>query len=243
MAKGLGWLEAICSGFLDLLFPPRCQCCREFSEALLCPQCLQGFAFIEAPFCEMCGAPFDPLSVAGRLCGECYAGRCLLDRIRSLLHYRDTVRTAIHEFKYRGRQRLYRPLGEMMAQRFAEWFGDLQVQVVTPVPLHRRRERDRGFNQAELLAAVICERHSLPLGHDLLIRSKFTKPQIELTRAQRAVNVRGAFTVARPEEVRGRRLLLVDDVFTTGATLSACARALKRAGAAAVYGYTLARGD
>ncbi|OIO89853.1 MAG: hypothetical protein AUJ92_20425 [Armatimonadetes bacterium CG2_30_59_28] len=234
-------VDSIWGGLLDLLYPPRCQCCQEFSADLICVECAQGFQSVEPPFCEQCGVPFDPAAIVVGVCGECREGRCALGRMRSTFYFRESVRTAIHAFKYRGCRRLFRPLGEMMGGRFPELFGNLQVQCILPVPLHPRRERERGFNQAVLLASVIGETCAIPVMSDVLHRSKFTQPQVGLTKAQRAENMRGAFTVTRGEAVREKRVLLVDDVLTTGSTIAACARILTKAGAAAVYGYTLAR--
>lgn len=228
--------------FLDLLYPPRCQCCGRFIDSLICSECFEKLQPIQPPFCAQCGMPFNSLAKTGELCGDCAAGRFPLERARSAYHYGDVVRKAIHTYKYRGKSRLAVPFGELMSARFDEYFGDVPVDALVPVPLHKRRERTRGFNQARLLCQEISRLRDIAVLDRALTRVKATRPQIELTAKQRFSNVRNAFQVTRPETISGKNVLLVDDMFTTGATLRECARTLKRAGAAGVYGYTLARG-
>lgn len=155
--------------------------------------------------------------------------------------YQDTLLTAIHLFKYRGRIGIGHLLGNVMAEA-AGGIWDMKVfDLILPVPLHRKRLRERGFNQALVLARRIAKRFALPLDFRTLRREAFSAPQVGLGRAERTVNVRGAFSVRPPERTAGRRILLVDDVYTTGSTLAECATTLLAAGADSVAVLTLAR--
>jgi ComF family protein len=149
------------------------------------------------------------------------------------------MRKAVHALKYEGQTGLARPLAAMMATKYGEG-GLFSVDAMIPVPLHPRRLRERGYNQATLIARELARTLSLPILEDVLVRSRATKTQTQLSAAERRVNVVGAFT-AEPIQVAGRALLLVDDVCTTGSTLDACADALRRAGASHVYALTLTR--
>jgi ComF family protein len=175
------------------------------------------------------------------LCGECLVTARPYAIARAVGRYEGTLLTAIHLFKYRGKIGIGRVLGRIMAE-FAGGQWDMQMfSAIIPVPLHRKRLRERGFNQAVILAREVARRFSLPLEFMTLRRQVFTVPQVGLGREERSVNVRGAFRVQKPAKVAGRRILLVDDVTTTGSTLTECASALVQAKAEAVAVLTLAR--
>jgi ComF family protein len=148
------------------------------------------------------------------------------------------LREAIHQFKYRPCRALGKPLGQWMTEHIRLC---ADIDIVLPVPLHTKRLRQRGFNQALLLAHQACEALQILLSYDNLVRVRPTRPQVELTGAERIKNVEGAFAVRRPSDVLDKRILLIDDVFTSGATMNECAFALKQAGAAQVTALTLAR--
>jgi len=219
--------------FLDLLFPPRCIVCRR-PGTWLCEGCLSSLPYIGDPFCQRCGMPLRE----GRLCVRCRCRPLRVEGIRSVFLFEGPVRVAVHRLKYRGRRSLAEPLGALMADWWAQ--HPAEIDLVVPVPLHPRRLRQRGYNQAALLAAVLAGRIQQPLAEGVLFRVRYTRPQMELKEVERRRNVRGAFR-GRDGTVRGRRILLVDDVCTTGATLEACADALRKAGAAEVWALTLAR--
>lgn len=190
-------------------------------------------------FCAACRTPFlnrFPLDESGR-CALCRGGHNGFDDVYTYGSYEGALRTLIHVFKYEGVQPLRRPLGDLLARALPR---DREFDLIVPMPLHWRRRWDRRFNQAELLAKEIGRRWNAPV-RGVVRRKRATLPQAGLTNAKRRANVRGVFQVKR--KLTGLRVLLVDDVMTTGASASACARALKRAGAAHVTLAALARTD
>jgi ComF family protein len=238
-------LKEILTGIADIIFPPRCIACGELLERHdplpFCPPCMAGIHFIGSPLCPRCGTPFPVTEGEDHLCGGCLITERPYAVARSVGRYEETLLTAIHRFKYRGKTGIGDLLSRIMAD-FADKTWDMTVfERILPVPLHRRRLRERGFNQAVILARGLSKRFNIPLDFTALRRDLFTPPQVGLDRKQRLANVRGAFTVAYPERIVGRRLLLVDDVYTTGSTLTECARVLIRAKAEAVAILTLAR--
>jgi ComF family protein len=244
-------------GLLDLLFPPRCQVCHQFDPAPLCDPCRDQIAPILPPLCERCGRPFDPLAITGPACGDCRDRRWSFVAARAYGRYEDGLRTAIHQFKYAGRRVLAHTLGEMLAVALAEAARDrtdvfagsagagaifpTHADVVCPVPLHPKRLKRRGFNQSALLARALGERTGFAVEEELLLRVRDTHPQVDLPADERRRNVRGAFAVADGLSLRKQTVVLVDDVFTTGATLQECSAALRRAGADRVFVLTVAR--
>ena len=239
------WLTALA----DLLFPPFCPVCRERLGAgrrdPLCGPCWDGLERIAGPVCRVCGTPLPRFpgaaTGAGYACGACQAGRSPVDYARSAARYGDLVREAIHALKFRGRRALAGPLGDLLVETMERELAGRPVDLLVPVPLHRRRERERGFNQAELLARRLGTARGVPVVTRAIVRRAATTPQTELTAGERWANVRAAFDLARPEAIQGRHVLLVDDLVTTGATARACARCLARGGAASVGLLTVAR--
>ena len=225
----------ISSQFLDLLFPPRCACCKQFG-AWLCEACVNGFRRVQGPCCARCG---DVLT-SGSLCSRCRTNPPRIDAVRSVFHFEDGLREAVHQFKYEGLSVLAEPLGTLMAAYW--WEHPLAADVVVPVPLHRKRVRDRGYNQSALLAQVVAAEHAIPVNVDTLVRRRATVPQVGLSVERRAKNVAGAFE-CRCDALAGAEVLLIDDVCTTGSTLESCAVALYGAGVRAVRGLTLSRAN
>lgn len=219
--------------FLNLLFPPRCVGCRRVG-VWLCDDCLAQVPRVEPPFCLRCG---DKVA-AGQLCARCRVSPLQIERIRSVVYFEGVVREALHRLKYRGHAALAEPLGATMAARWAQ--EPASVDVVVPVPLHADRLRERGYNQAGLLAQAMARRAGLLFDERTLIRHRHTAAQVDLDAQQRKRNVRGAFRCVGPA-LAGKRVLLIDDVCTTGATLEACAVGLRAGGARSVQALTLAR--
>jgi ComF family protein len=238
-------VHELLTGIADLFFPPRCLTCGhlldEHGPLPLCASCTAGIHTIRSPLCPRCGIPFTGADGGDRLCGDCLLTARPYAAARAVGLYEQTLLTAIHLFKYRGKTGIGEVLGRMMAEYAGQQWDMTVFSLIIPVPLHRKRLRERGFNQAVILARQIAKRFDLPLALRTLRRDVGTPPQVGLGREARADNVRGAFTVRRPELINGQRILLVDDVYTTGSTLAECAAVLMRAGAEAVAVLTLAR--
>ncbi len=228
---------------LDALLPPRCLACIEPVDVpgRLCPECWSSADFIVPPYCAACGFPFDFDEGPGALCGPCVAHQPAFDRARSALCYDGVGRDLVLGFKHGDRTHAAPALAAWMARAGHELLAD--ADAVAPVPLHRLRLFARRYNQAALLAQAMARRAAVPFVADLLARTRATASQAGRSRHARFENVHGAFAVrpARRAQVTGRRIVLVDDVMTTGATAAACAAALKRAGARRVDVLTLAR--
>lgn len=224
---------------LDALYPPRCVACGD-DEAWLCAACLRRSPVLEPPWCLACGKPG-----ARDRCDACRARPLALDRLRAACSFDGPIQTAVHAFKYQSLTVLAPVLGALMAAAWRRHGSP--VDVVVPVPLHPSRERARGYNQAAILARQVGTSLGLPVEPRTLRRARATREQVRLTEQQRWANVWGAFaarTGRRGEPdgaIIGRRVLLVDDVCTTGATLDACARALLASRAATVSGLVLGR--
>ena len=235
-----GWRPWVTAA-LDLVFPPLCPVCDGMLGAgrrdPLCGACWEAFERIAPPWCRCCGAP---LGIEG-LCGACRGRRPRFAYARSAVLYGDLVREAIHAFKFGGRRGLANPLGDLLAGLGLSALPGAAPDALVPVPLHPRRARERGYDQALLLARRLERAWGVPVVADALLRAVPTQPQTDLDAAARRRNVRGAFALSRPERITGRHVVLVDDVLTTGATAGECARTLYRAGAAAVGVLTVAR--
>ena len=239
-AEARGWRPWITAA-LDHVFPPLCPVCESLLGAgrrdPLCGVCWEGLERITPPWCRCCGVP---LGIEG-LCGACRDRRPRFAYARAALRYGDLAREAIHAFKFGGRRTLADPLGDLLAGLGLSALPGAAPDVLVPVPLHPRRARERGYNQALLLARRLERAWGVPVAADALRRAVVTQPQADLDAAARRRNVRNAFVVHRPELVAGRHVVLVDDVLTTGATAGECAKSLARAGAATVGVLTVAR--
>jgi ComF family protein len=237
-------LKAFLSATLDFVFPPHCHVCREFipdaGELHICTACRERISTIKTPLCLICGIPFIGAG-ADHVCGSCCRVIPGFDSARAALGYEGPGKELIHAFKYRNKTHLRRPLGILMIQELSEYICTGSHDLVMPVPLHRKKLASRGFNQALLLGEIISRRCSVPLDRHNLRRIRWTEPQVNLTSADRRTNVKGAFSVHEPSQIIGCRVLLVDDVLTTGSTVEECARILKAAGASGVKVITAAR--
>lgn len=227
--------------FSDLLFPMVCPLCEKAVafEAGFCPSCEEGFAAsrINGPACRVCGQPFASSNAVLHTCGECIKNPPPFIQAISAYIYEGILHDAICAFKFNGRVHLAKRLGALIAD--AALF-DAKAQLIMPVPLHITRLRQRGFNQSLLLSREVGAALSIPIDYDSLHRIRPTDAQSGLNAADRRLNVKGAFIVARPEVVKDKRILLIDDVLTTAATVREAATMLKTAGAV-VQVLTLAR--
>ncbi len=241
---------------LDLILPPRCHGCGALvdDQAALCPACWSAITFVSEPLCRCCGLPFafDPAAglcdglangpaAPALLCGACLAAAPAFARARAVMRYDAASRPLLLGFKHGDRTEAAASFAGWMARAGRDLLAE--AELVAPVPLHWRRLFARRYNQAALLTRALARQAGLREVPDLLLRRRATPSQGRLSRSERQRNVAGAFAVnpRRAAALRGRRLLLVDDVMTTGATVGACARVALKAGAAAVDVLVLAR--
>lgn len=231
---------------LDVIFPRVCVSHRtligpDSNFRFISTEAERGLDLVAAPFCPKCGWPFDGLSDALRDCPACTEADHAFSAGRSLLRFRHTGRMLVHVLKYRGGRFLLDDIA-LIVEQSPSFAAFLRGAVLVPVPLHPSRLRSRGYNQSDILAAAFSRVTGAPV-EQALVRSRRTRSQIHLSRGQRRKNVRGAFAVAEQVKLRpDLRYVLVDDVLTTGATLSECAQALRKGGAVAVDVATLTHG-
>jgi len=240
----LGWL-------LDWIYPPRCRFCGEplpsHAEEYFCSACRERIRIVSHPLCPTCGRPFLDTGGEDHLCGSCLMRSPYFERARAWACYPTEaieghpLRDVLQRFKYGRKLSLGKPLGRLMARACAPFFHDCTFDVIVPVPLHPKRLRWRGFNQALVLAREVGRGWGVPVDPFILVRSRETPPQTQLAEEERRKNVRGAFALGRGKTVQERFVLLVDDVYTSGATVNECSRTLCRGGAKGVYVLTLAR--
>jgi ComF family protein len=237
-----GWIN---SG-LSFLYPEICQICAENratpDEGFVCAKCRSHVRWIKPPICQCCGLPFEGAITNAFECGNCRDLEPNFVWARAAVASIDNVREVIHRYKYQ-RALWFEPfLAGLLVEAAAPQLAGQGWSRLIPVPLHPMREREREFNQAERLAARLSAATDIPLQRGLVQRNIPTRTQTQLTREERRANVRRAFSIARKQKLDGERIILVDDVLTTGATTSACAGVLLAAGAAEVCVWTVARG-
>jgi competence protein ComFC len=235
----------VLQALLDLVYPPRCEVCDALGEQAFCAACLAQVSRHAPPECRKCGALLPRSAIARDVCGECRDTRYYHEGARSVGLHVGTLRTAVIQFKFENRRRLQEPLARLLAERMRTEPEPPQglplraADLIVPVPLHPRRRQWRGFDQAHLLALELSRMTGVPMVTGLA-RTRPTTPQLQLSPHQRAENVRGAFAPLG-DVLQGRRILLLDDVYTTGATINQAARAAKAGGAAEVYALTVSR--
>lgn len=220
---------------LNILFPRRCPVCGEIvrpAGGLICLSCLQKLSFIKSPTCKKCGKEIR--DEAAELCGDCMAHRHAFEYGLALVNYDEAARDSMAQIKYNNKREYIDFYGAAICARYRRRILRMGVDAVVPVPVHASRRRKRGFNQAELLADCLGKRLGIPVLSDMLVRNKKTKPQKELSAAERLKNLSGAFAAGTiPAGIKA--VLLADDIYTTGSTMEACARVLKMAGIDRVY--------
>lgn len=241
-----------CEGkFMDatfLMYRPN-ESFHNLMRKFLCEACAAGFEDIESPICPVCGIMFKSREGEDHICGECILSPKSFRIARAVGVYDQTLMEVLHYFKYKGRIQLARPLGQLMFSAFRQYWYDKDIELIVPVPLHSRRLRKRGFNQAFFLVrdwGVYAEkagmtRTPLIIDRDILSRNRWTEPQTGLNRKHRMSNIINAFNINDSSKVIEKNVLLVDDVYTTGATAEECAKTLLQSGAKHVDVLTLAR--
>jgi ComF family protein len=219
---------------LDVLFPIRCAGCGR-RGVNVCEACWPSIAWLGAEVCPRCASP----ARLGRICRRCSEGDLSLDGALAACRFEGVVRTAVHDLKFKGVRRRAELLGALVGEAIER--RPLAIDLLVPIPLGAARRRQRGFNQSELIANAVGARLGVPVVASCLERVKETQPQVRQSQADRRANVAGAFGCREPEAAAGRRIGLVDDVMTTGSTLSSAAEILKAHGAARVYAVVVAR--
>jgi len=215
----------------------------------LCPTCTSGFLPVESPQCSRCGMVFKSRQGEDHVCGECVDSPKRFQIARSAGIYKDTLMAVIHCFKYKGKTQLARPLGVLLFTAFINFWDKMSMDLIVPVPLHVKKLRMRGFNPSFLLVKdwvriaefLHVELADIPIDTTVLERRRWTEPQTGLGRKERLANIKNAFHIRDGSKITGKRILLVDDVYTTGATVNECAKVLLRGGAGHVDVLTLAR--
>jgi len=218
-------------------------------SSVICGQCLSDFVTVESPLCTACGVPFKSREGDDHICGECLGRTRHFSRARAAAVYTPVMMALVRAFKYNGKIQLAQPLGVLLALTFRRFWPEADIDLVLPVPLHIRRFRQRGFNQAYLLVKDWAGPDSpfaglspaVVIAKDVISRTRPTASQTGLGRQDRLQNIKKAFRVDKKPLIEDRRILLVDDVYTTGATVDECAKTLLKNGAARVDVLTLAR--
>ncbi len=229
----------------EIIFPPQCLGCSEilhpFTGQIFCQVCSDNIKLINGSICPVCGTTFSDSPAPSHLCGDCLGNKTYFSHARAVFSYDEFILKAIHQFKY-GRNI---SIGETLASFMADFsFPDIDFtdySLIVPVPLHIKRLRERGFNQSLILARALEKKRQIPVNFSLLKRHKYTLTQTGSNRNERKQNIKGAFEVTDKKKVAGKNIILIDDVYTTGATINECAKTLIRSGAQKVAVLTLAR--
>jgi len=240
-------LDIIVQHLLDLVFgrPRLCCICQRplgLGETRICASCLKRIPLVQAPICSKCGKPLRGRDAGDGVCFDCRKERRFFTKARSLGLYTGGLRSYIHDLKYRRQRRVALALGHLMGRLAAKESGFWNCDGIVPVPLYPSRLRQRGFNQAGLLAQPVAYHLGVPVWTDACIRLRATVRQSSLTPRQRVENIKGVFSVRLPGLITAKRVLIVDDILTTGATVNELSRCLLRAGAVCVFVLTAAVG-
>lgn len=226
----------------DLLFPRRCPVCDKPAPAgmLICPNHRKTFVPISDPYCLCCGKPLAKDTAEKELCKTCQLHPHVFDMGRALYSYRD-VASAIYKLKYQGRAEYGEYFGKEMGRRYRELVNSWGAELIVPVPLHPERQKTRGYNQAAEIAAALSEELGIPCNETLLLRGKNTVPQKTLGDSERRKNLQNAFKL-QGNVVNYKTVLIIDDIYTTGSTIDACATVLKECGVSKIYFLAVASG-
>lgn len=226
---------------LQILYPQHCPICHDIApwHEEICPECRRRLPYIRTKRCRMCGKPVEDSET---LCDDCRKFRHSYQEGIGVFLYDDVMRETMAYLKYKHRREYGRVLGNLVFDETREKIRAWKAEAVIPVPMYKRKMEERGYNQAEEIARPIAERSGIPLRTDLLIRKEKTAAMKNLTAAERRTNLKNAFAVRKRKEGMPKRIILVDDIYTTGATIDACARALADAGADGIYFLTVCIG-
>lgn len=236
-------MSSFAERLLQFFLPPQCHCCEKILEERqqgICLDCLSKIHWIEPPFCPVCGTPFASREAGNHLCGACMSKKKHFTMARALGSYEGTLQEVIHRWKYHGKTNLTPFFGEWMVEGLYRYWNPNPFHLLIPVPLHKKRVRERGFNQALLLVKELSRRTGIPYQKRVLQKKRPTTPQVSLSGVAREKGIRGSFQMIGGEELEGKCILLVDDVYTTGATVNECAKVMRASGAERVDVLTLA---
>ncbi|HAP67637.1 MAG TPA: hypothetical protein DCQ99_07645 [Nitrospinae bacterium] len=234
--------------FLDIIFPQKCILCESSHDGdaeTICPNCMDKISFIKDPACARCGIPFEvtyPIEESlNYLCGRCRSSPPLFDRALSVCQYDKTASDIISTYKYHNKPYIGKDLVSIILKVLYEKITELSPELIVHVPLHVKRLKERGYDQAYILAEGIGRGLNIPVSYGNLVRTRYTAPQVSLSGSERMENVKGAFLVIDTSGIKDKSILLIDDVFTTGATIKECVKVIKKAGAGKVYVLTFAK--
>jgi len=238
------WGKMLLQSCLDVLFPPRCAVCnghQRYGENAICLGCKERVRWVEEPVCFICGMELYAQSTANPICGECLKKTPPFEYARSLFYYSDEIRTLVSSLKYKKDTSVLPAINELVRECDLSAYN--ACDYIVPVPLHKKRLQQRGFNQALLLAKIFFGRSDTRIKSTILHRNRNTVPQVSLDGKERRRSLKNAFTVKTDVDLSGATICLVDDVYTTGTTVSECSRGLLSRGAESVVVLTLARVD
>jgi ComF family protein len=227
----------------DIFFPPSCLSCKikiTQSDILFCEACLSRVQLLKEPYCPGCGKLFDSCSGKNHYCSGCLKNIWHFSKASSFFLYHEPISGLIHSLKYQGNTGSLSTLNRIARSLFRLPLVD-KAEIIVPVPLHAKRLRQRGFNQSVLIARSLFSGKKTSINPMVLQKQRWTEPQTFFNGMDRRKNLHNAFAVTSPSLIKGKKVLLVDDVFTTGTTVNECARVLKKNGAAEVFVFTLAR--
>jgi ComF family protein len=240
-------IKGLLGTFLELLFPEEgiCFLCDEYLEDMkeghICWECREKLEFIGKIKCSICGKSLE-LGYLPDKCPECINENHYYTKAFAPLEYSGIIKEAIYKYKYGKKPYMYKVFGDLLVETIENENLINQIDLIVPIPLHRSKMSDRGFNQSELLGKYISKHYNIPIDTRNLIRTKKTFIQNKLSKKERKSNVKNAFKVTKTEVFKDKTILLVDDIYTTGATVNECSRVLVKAGASAVLVLTIARG-
>ena len=239
-------LRRLFHGLLDIVYPRKCLACKtdikqSSVDNLVCLPCFDSIKRNLPPFCHSCGRHLQKNNLTRNICPACLKTRLHFDRAFSPCVYEGVIKDLIHEFKYKGKDYLGRTLSRLMIEFIREYNLPMgYLDFIVPIPLHKARLREREFNQAQILSNHIAKEFKKETLSDILLKNRHTRTQTDLATDERLLNVRESFSLNKQKSLKGKGVLLVDDVLTTGATSSEAARVLKQAGANMVFVLTLA---
>jgi ComF family protein len=229
----------------DIIFPPQCLACAEIMDpqarSVFCSSCLTKIRFISGSICPVCGIAFFDSPAENHICGNCLTATPHFTEARAVASFETVIMDTIHKFKYGRNIVIGDGLGSFMAGYPFPDFDFSEYSMIIPVPLHIKKLRERRFNQSLLLARALGKKHKIPVNFSLLKRHKFTLTQTGFNKDEREKNIKRAFTITDEEKIAGKNIILVDDVYTTGATVNECSKILKKGGAKDIAVLTLAR--